>query len=538
LIDTSDFFTPQLPSCTLVLLSGSELLVLKNLMQYAARRINWVQEYRDADYLTPDDTTWDTIEAAMAELEHKLMSDCSELFTLLERIADALDLQTSEFETMAQAQGLIPERLETQTSQIVAEMQGSITELQGLQSVIIGQGTQHSLDLADLTNAVTSLGGTLDTSLTAVEAAILCICNSLNRAPQTNIVSRDLDPDTDPQDYFDYSGNIPDESQGALAELEACQFAQAWYQAGYELITEGIQPGMRWAFDNILPAAAAIITVWTGGLALPALIGIWTLNELIQELFELAYDVAESNLQNWLWNQKEDIVCKMYELLQAGGSGSGLWAQVYADIVAPSTDISPGDKLIVSWGMGPIGYAIAKKAKDENTQKYQSVPEAGFCDACPEPPIQGSDWFAIPVPGADRQIEAIHPGGGGSWQSVCFSLPMYPGYTCVGATYERDYYSGDGNCFWYSKGGCPGDHSLNNDVSSWRIEDYAKLFWCRTYLFNWSEAQSTLLPGSQLIDDWNPGQGTLGGGRVHMWSVNGQTLRFTVKYLIYQGTLP
>jgi hypothetical protein len=73
-----------------VCLEGSELNVLRNLLQYAHRRATWVSEYHTSYYLAPDNDEWDNIESLVDGLEGKLMS-CSELIDSITSIAAAIN---------------------------------------------------------------------------------------------------------------------------------------------------------------------------------------------------------------------------------------------------------------------------------------------------------------------------------------------------------------------------------------------------------------------------------------------------------------
>jgi hypothetical protein len=520
-LSVADFLAPLLPECTLVLLDAQELLILKNLVQYAERRVTWAQEYRDTTYLTPDVETWDAIQAKVAELEGKLMTNCEELADLLERIADALDSHTSEFQTMATAQGLVAPAIEAQTTATVTELQSTVTELQQI--------------AANVSDAADVVAGSLDTGMGSIASAIACVCNALQQRVSASVVNPTVGGDTDVTNFWGYGSGIPDTSPGAQPDEDACELAQCWFQALYEVVTEWILPVSRFAFDNLVPAGAALIAAITGGAALPVVLGVWTFAELVQELLELGYDAAETNLVNWLWSVRQDFICDFYAALKDGGSMAATWESVYLDLVSGSGSISPGDKAIVHIA-GLTGAYLAWRAKQADSSWWQTTPEVGYCAVCPQPPIQGSDWFGVAIPEETGTITVTHPGGGGSWQAQCWSVPMLAGYTCVGAQIQRISFTGEGNVKFVSKGSCPGDWSLNIDSTGWNMEDYAAMYYHNPHLHNEWEARDTLNPGAQMVADWNAGQGTLGGARCNMWSVYGLSLTFRVTYLVYQGT--
>jgi hypothetical protein len=75
---------------SLLCLSGGELVLLRTLLDYADRRSTWVSEYRDTDYVAPDDDEWDAIQDFVSGLEEKLMG-CTELEEILAAIQAAAE---------------------------------------------------------------------------------------------------------------------------------------------------------------------------------------------------------------------------------------------------------------------------------------------------------------------------------------------------------------------------------------------------------------------------------------------------------------
>jgi hypothetical protein len=73
LIGASDTLENPYPG-GLFWLSGADLNIIRNLLQYATRRANWVSEYHEQFYLVPDVDDWDTLQAIVAELEETLMA--------------------------------------------------------------------------------------------------------------------------------------------------------------------------------------------------------------------------------------------------------------------------------------------------------------------------------------------------------------------------------------------------------------------------------------------------------------------------------
>lgn len=65
-------------ACYLVAVTGDQIEILSNLMNYAHRRINWCDEVIDAGrYYLPNDADWNDLQALVADLEYRLMDTCN-----------------------------------------------------------------------------------------------------------------------------------------------------------------------------------------------------------------------------------------------------------------------------------------------------------------------------------------------------------------------------------------------------------------------------------------------------------------------------
>ena len=79
-------------ACYLLAMTGDQIEILMNLMNYAHRRINFCDEVIDsARYFLPDDAKWDELSVLVADLEYRLMDTCSldQIIALLECICNA-----------------------------------------------------------------------------------------------------------------------------------------------------------------------------------------------------------------------------------------------------------------------------------------------------------------------------------------------------------------------------------------------------------------------------------------------------------------
>lgn len=64
-------------ACYLVIITGDQIEILSNLLNYAHDRRSWNDETIDSErYYLPDDDDWNDIEAIIDDLEYRLMSKC------------------------------------------------------------------------------------------------------------------------------------------------------------------------------------------------------------------------------------------------------------------------------------------------------------------------------------------------------------------------------------------------------------------------------------------------------------------------------
>jgi hypothetical protein len=249
-----------------------------------------------------------------------------------------------------------------------------------------------------------------------------------------------------------------------------------------------------------LAAVSLVIVAQTGGVALPVLLGAWTLGELIEKLFDLSYESAESNLYNWVVANKDELICAMYEKLQAASGNMRLdWLEIHGELVAGQPELSDGDELFIKWCYGAPACSGAKKAQEVDSPWYQSVVAPGYCAVCPEPPIIGSDWIAYPYYGDNREIHYDDPSPS-STPRVCCTYEIPDGMRLVGVMFEvHDQYGTVYNWDRNPGSGCGGStHSLCGPL----VDDWPPGWW---YWQNSNgpehdriEALNTLHPGATL----------------------------------------
>ena len=443
----SDTLTSLPDDCVLAFLPKQGVYVLKTLIQYAHRRINWVQEIlNENSFLTPDTITWDTLQAVIAETEEQLMSACD---------------------------------------------------------------------------------------ITPMIAALECICNSLQLGLGNTIAPLETMRDSEVSGAFDYSREMPDADLSSLSDTECCETAQLFFALGYETITEIVLPASAYAFDTLAPAVAALVIGVTGGLAAPAIVGVYLYVELIQEIMEIGYKAAESNLDTWMWSVKDDIICNAYYALKSGMTAKQAAAMVYDMVIAPSESISYGDKLICKLFFSGWTMTNADIARSKDSTWAQENIVAGYCAACVEPEcygatIIGSDWWACPrhdvleVPAADVRI--------------CYNAFDVPaGQTLVGFVF--DWTAGDMRRYLASNcdDPCAGDSVTFDKL----VEDLDAGGWVmiKDGEIDENEAHETLYPSATLNKDVFAITGPTTGAACirNRTSVAGE---WTILYWVFKGTSP
>jgi hypothetical protein len=212
--------------------------------------------------------------------------------------------------------------------------------------------------------------------------ALQCICTNLMRNGSSGVMGDNIEELIDGGEVIP-SVEIPQVTYPPQAQADACAIAQLYYNWTWEVVTETVLPAMRGTFDHLVPVLAALVGSATGGIGF---IPMYLIAEAIQELIEIGYNAAETNLVNWLFSVKEDWVCLAYNMLLDGSTDREIADAVKVEITDPSEDISFGDKVIVSFvGAAWSVQAAAKAWDNQTTWAIQNV-TPGFCEDCEEPP--------------------------------------------------------------------------------------------------------------------------------------------------------
>jgi hypothetical protein len=469
----------------LLCLTQQEAAILRSLLSYAHRRSTWVAEYRENDYLAPTNEQWDLLEQSLADLEERLMSGlCDDLIEQLENIVTAQQALTTQMEGTGEAVG-----------NIAASMPDIVT-------------------------------------------AIECICGRLENQEFNIIISPEWDQIPDVTNYYEWGVNVPDPTIPSQGDSDACGLAQAWYHAGFEFLTEVLLPTIRFGFDKAIPAAAAALAAWTGGLAVPAMMGVYALAEAVQEVMELAYDAAETNIENWIWARKEDLVCPMYLGLKDGMTASSQLAAIWADVLDPSGDISAGDKLLVKLAFGGLTVSAAQVAWDNSTAWATSVVTPGYCSACEEPPIVGDNWVAVPYDGPSNPVDIPHPAGA-YWATGCWPFTTPAGHEVIGLMYELTRRDGTLQCkrMIGPDVGCSGDYGFSDNTNDWHgVQWY---YSCKQWDHDDAAVIAAVHPGAQAeYNCWPKGSG-ISWSQAWQLGYNGTDhVTIYVRYVVYRGTTP
>jgi hypothetical protein len=396
LIGVSDILDPPLPSMTLVCLTGSELLILRNLLDYCHRRSTFVVTYGTDTYVAPDAETWDVLQEIVAELEGKLMAGCEDLLDKFDEIIAALTDQNSILDDIPTALALI------------------------------------ETAIASITTGL----GTVNDTLTDHTDWLSCICDKIQVLaddPGTRAIVDERIDDNSLQTTDPY----PSTATPADDE-DACAIAQLAWAFMYETLTEIIQPTQEKTVSILLPIALAVIASWVGSPLLGIPVG--AVLVLLWDIIEIWVAGSLESVATSIFVNKDELVCAAYKEL-AKTSNLGAVSSAMGDVINEIEDLSPIDKLVMRGLCSPWNLDLMSRAWTNETSWATARVSAGYCDSCPEDPIVGSDWIAIPYVGDDKEIVIVHTPE--NWDCGCFDTSLPAGATIAGVFYEVTYKEGD-----------------------------------------------------------------------------------------------
>jgi hypothetical protein len=402
LISVADLLDPPLPPMTLVCLSGAELLLLRNVLDYCHRRSSFVVTYGTTTYVSPDNETWDTIEGIVAELEGKLMADCSDILDRLDSIVTALE---------AVAPGLT-----------------GITDALGL-----------------ITDGVLDLGDSAQDSA----SALACICTRLAALKDGPAVQAQIDEYLGDETLIVDDPYNQEETPGV--DADACAIAQLTWYFMYETMTEVIGPAQDKTVSILLPLALAAIASWIGTPLLGIPVGAVMI--LLWDLIDTWVAGRFSVVENAIFNNKDEIICAAYKVLRESGNLDAA-AEAVHDAVSDIPELSLLDRVcIASLGTSWVMSRMAVAWTNQTAWATQRV-SAGYCATCPEDDIEGSDWWAQPIT-LDPCFVVDHPAGQ-RWDEYCeWNWTIPDGSTAVGLFFEVTEKTGNCNVRYGAGTGSP-----------------------------------------------------------------------------------
>jgi hypothetical protein len=478
LIGTADLLDPPLPDMTLVCLTGSELLLLRNVLDYCHRRSTFVVTYGTDTYVTPDNETWDVVQAIVAELEGKLMADCSDLLEKLDLVIAALDLV---------GPGL------TSINETLALMDAGISSI---------------VDRMDIGNEY-----------------LQCVCSKLDDIRQDPATAAIVDAGiTDGSLIVD--DPYPQEETPGI-DSDACAVAQLTWAFMYEMMTEVIAPAQDKAHSILFPLALTVIASWIGTPLLGIPVG--AVMMLVYVLMDAWVEGRFTTIENAIFTNKDELICAAYEELRKTGNLQAA-ATAVADAIREIPELSVLDvvcmsSLTSSWVMSRMGVAW----QNMTPWALQRV-TPGYCSTCGT--IEGDDWYAVAVPEPEGDLEFDHTAGA-YWLKHTYCAPNESEVLA----YVAELVAVDGNCSigWNNESAVDCTGSTISPTNSMNDPAGTEYYVYRQFTHNDAQAVSMLCPGATLqntnmnlkyADDPFAIQAMMG------WNCTG-TATVRIKYIVY-----
>jgi len=493
LIPYADLVDPPLPEMTIVCLTASELVLLRNVLDYCHRRSTFVVTYGTDFYVAPGHVEWDAIESMVAELEGKLMSGCEDLLEKLDDLIASELTRNGYLDVMATSLG----GLDTTLALI----------LEGLSSI--------------------------DETLATGNSSLACICSALQVMKQDPAIRKQVETYVD-DETLQVDDPYPGQETPGVGS-DACAIAQLTYHFAYEFISEVVQPAQEKAVQVLLPMAMAVIASWIGTPLLGLPVG--AILALLWNVIEVWVDGSLAGVLNSLWTNKDEIICAAYPELAATSNYGAAAADVRAAI-DEIQDLSPVDKLVMYGLTAPWVMSRMAVAWENQTSWATARVVGGFCESCGA--IVGSNWFALPVPDDEnlRFLEYYPPDTG--WKYYCFYQNIPSGFEYAGLFFEVIEKTGNTSVRYSNALTCPdAEATLTADNSPDLAAGWYFLF--DQYEFNEAECKAAIRPDAIQItngaikctgpkyasDKWRLG-----------WtgSTGEATIRF--RYMVYKGSPP
>lgn len=164
-------------------------------------------------------------------------------------------------------------------------------------------------------------------------------------------------------------------------DTEKCEFAQAVFYYTYQLYTETLLPFANSTSDNLV---AAIVAATAFG-ALAGFVGIpvFVLAAIVGALVAWAIEGSIANFTNWLWDNKDEIVCILYNHLPDYVSAASAMA-AYIDSVS---EISFLDKAVLKTVLASSWHYSWIIFDQDTNGTWDASMIIGQCDSCDPLPV-------------------------------------------------------------------------------------------------------------------------------------------------------
>lgn len=232
------------------------------------------------------------------------------------------------------------------------------------------EGLIMACDLEDLISAI-------EAQTTVLSALQTCVCNlsltgSIDNARLPDVMEyRDMGQVT----YNTVEDSLPFYTD-PFTDGEKCTMAQAFYAYVFEMFTEILLPAAEYGADALTAAAVAAVPFegLAGFLGIPVAI----LSLMVASAIKWAVDGSVANFTNWLWANKEEIICRTRRWLP----DKDVVSFMLANFVDSQEGISYLDKAVlktVLCSQWHLGWVI--KEQDTNGTWNSSI-ISGYCTDC------------------------------------------------------------------------------------------------------------------------------------------------------------
>jgi len=233
--------------------------------------------------------------------------------------------------------------------------------------------------VSDLIDAVAGLGTALGNIEGQLAAIATCTCDNASALESLTTRLPDLGGYAD-EDLVTYTQ--PHESEATFSapgtDEAKCELAQAIYAWIWDAYTEKILPAAANGADAL--TAAIVATSTFAGVASFVGLPVAILADVLAIAVNWAIDGSIANFENWLYTNKDELVCILYTTLPDLDAASAAMTE-YIDSV---TEISYLDRLILK-SMATSTWHYSYIIADQQTNgTFDDDIVTGYCSACEE----------------------------------------------------------------------------------------------------------------------------------------------------------